>query len=351
MAETKINKFVGTNTTIVTPANSGGASGDAFSVANPPSPAGFTYSTDLTNPITGGTVGKVLVGAGVVAENRWTLADTTSAADQFVIRFTAAPTTASDDINQLRGTVQNTGFRLHTDGTVRPLNLGSEITVPGSANWTIINNVWYVVDRNIVEGTSTTGRIRYKVRTFADLSTTVFSYDTLAVKNAGVSGTDAIQSERIGKITSGAVQPAYYLAQVGVSTDTGLAYMTDPGSNVAPSSIVDADVLSGVEPGRTVTLTITDSDTDGTIVTRTLTQVAGPTVTLSGSGGSGSTRTFTAPYTLAGTTIQFTYQVTDDDGATSVADGVSIDILAATERIVTVGGATPTEVPLIVSIV
>lgn len=348
MAETKINKFVGTNGTVVTPANSGGSSGDAFSTANPGTPAGFTYSTDLTNPITGGTVGKVAVSAGTVAENRWTLGDTTSAADQLVIRFTAAPTTASDDINQLRGTVQNTGLRLHTDGTLRPLNLGSEITVPGSANWTIVNNVWYVIDRNIVEGTSTTGRIRYKVRTFADLSTTVFSYDTLAVKNAGVVGTDVMNSWRVGKITSTSNQPAYYLAQVGVSTDTGLTYMVDPGANVAPTSIVDADVLSNVEPGQTVTLTLTDSDVDGTIVTRTLTQVAGPTVTLS---GSGTTRTFTAPYTLAGTTVQFTYQVVDDDGASSIADAVSIDVLAATERIVTVGGTVPTEVPLIVSFV
>lgn len=351
MAETKINKFIGTNGTVVTPAASGGASGDAFNLANPPTPTGFTYSNDLVNPITGGTVGKVSVGAGVVAENRWTLADTTSVADQWVVRFTAPPTTSIDDVMQIRGTVQNMAARLSLTDLHQILNLGTAVSTPGSPNWTIVYNVWYVIDRNIVEGTATTGQIRYRVRTFADLSTTVFTYDTGATKNAGVVGTDVINSYRIGKITSAAVQPAFYFAQVGVSTDTGLAYMVDPGANVAPTSIVDADVLANVEPGQTVTLTITDSDVDGTIVTRNLTQVAGPTVTLSGSGGSGSTRTFTAPYTLAGTTVQFQYQVVDDDGATSVADAVSIDILPATERIVTVGGPTPTEVPLIVSIV
>lgn len=348
MAETKINKFVGTNGTVVRDINSA-AGGDAFNLAG--TPTGFSYSTDLVNPITGGTVGKVDVGAGVIAENRWTFIDTTSLADQMVVRFTATPA-SPDDIVQTRGTRQNSGSRLHTSGTFRPLNLGSEISTPGSPNWTVVYNVWYVIDKETLEGTtSSNGRIRYRVRTLADLSTTVFSYDTGAVKDAGVIGTDVINSLRFGKMTSAPVQPVYYLAQVGGMSDSALNYMTDPGSNVAPSSIIDADVLSNVEPGQTVTLTITDSDTDGTIVTRTLTQVAGPTVTLSGSGGSGSTRTFTAPYTLAGTTLQFQYQVVDDDAASSVADAVSIDILAATERIVTVGGTTPTEVPLIVSIV
>lgn len=351
MAETKINKFVGTPGQVVTPANSGGASGDAFSTANPATPTGFTYSDDLVNPITGLTVGKLLVGAGVVAEERWALIATNSAADQIVVRFTAPPTTASDDIIQVRGTVQNTATRLHTGGSHRPLNLGSEITVPANANWTIVNNIWYVIDREVIEGTSTTGRIRYRVRTLADLATEVFTFDTLATKNAGVVGTDVINSWRVGKITSGAVQPALYFAQVGVSTDTNGTYMTNPGTNVAPSSTIDADVLTNVEPGRTVTLTITDSDTDGTVVTRTITQMGGPTVALSGSGGSGSTRTFVAPYTLTGTTVSFGYQVVDDDGATSIQDVVSIDILPATDRIVIVGGATPTEVPLIVSIV
>lgn len=350
MGVTLVNKFVGTNATVVTPANSG-SGGDAFTTANPGTPTGFTYSTDLTNPITGGTVAKINVGAGVVAENRWTVTDTNAVATQFVIRWTASPTTASDDIHQIRGTVQNAGMRLHTGGTLRPLNLGSEITTPSTPNWTIVTGTWYVVDVLVEEGTtSSNGRIRYKVRTYADLTTTVFSYDTGAIKNAGVIGTDVINSIRWGKITSTAVQPDVYLAQVGVTTDA-TGYMIDPGVNVAPNADITASKTAAVEPGETITLTITDSDSDGTVTTRTVRQISGTTVSISGSGGSGSTRTFTAPYTLSGTTLQFGYKVTDDDGTDSTEDTVNVVVLAATERIVTVGGATPTEVPLMVSIV
>lgn len=109
-----------------------------------------------------------------------------------------------------------------------------------------------------------------------------------------------------------------------------------PGSvitNAAP--IADAGVdQANVEPWWTVTLTGTASDTDGTIASRSWTQTGGtPAVTLSGTGVS---RTFEAPATVAGTTLTFAFAATDDDGAT-ITDTVTVTVLPAAERIL-IGG-------------
>lgn len=132
-------------------------------------------------------------------------------------------------------------------------------------------------------------------------------------------------------------------------TMTGAASTANAGSaifalkvadpiNVVPTSGAGTD-QSNLEPWATVTLTGTDADSDGTVVTRVWRQISGTTVTLT---GTGTTRTYTAPATLAGATLVFGYQVTDDLGGVSVEDTVSHTILAVTERAV-VGGV---EVPV-----
>jgi hypothetical protein len=87
-------------------------------------------------------------------------------------------------------------------------------------------------------------------------------------------------------------------------------------------------------------LTGTDSDSDGTIVTRTWRQVSGTAVTLN---GSGTSRTYSAPGTIIGTTLVFGYTVIDDDGISSAESMVTHTVLAVTERAV-IGGI---EVPAI----
>lgn len=114
---------------------------------------------------------------------------------------------------------------------------------------------------------------------------------------------------------------------------------TDPSINAAPTANAGAD-QSNVEPWSVVTLSgASSSDSDGTVTGYTWTQIAGTAVTLSGSGAS---RTFTAPGSLAGTSLTFRLTVTDDDAATSAADDVTVSVLAATERAV-IGGV---EVPM-----
>lgn len=106
---------------------------------------------------------------------------------------------------------------------------------------------------------------------------------------------------------------------------------TNPGSaapvNALPTVNAGAD-QANVEPGATVTLTATATDTDGTISSYAWDQITGTPVTLA---GTGATRTFTAPHTLAGSTLEFRVTATDNSGGTA-QDTMYVMVLAATER-------------------
>lgn len=78
--------------------------------------------------------------------------------------------------------------------------------------------------------------------------------------------------------------------------------------------------------GQTVSLTATANDVDGTIASVDWSQIVGPAVAL---GGSGANRTFTP--TIAGTYI-FGVTATDNDGATSDVDLVTVIVVAALDN-------------------
>jgi hypothetical protein len=342
----RTNRFIGTPGTSVTVANSA-AGGDPFDLMNPTTPSGFVYSNARVNPITGGTIARVSGAAAVANEARWNPTDGQVGKAQVVFWSTAAPTTASNDFLTIRGTRQNAGMRDHTGGQFRVLNLGSEIGGAGAVSG--LRGAWAVLDMVVVEGTtSSNGTIKFQFRWLSDLSTVVSSY-TSSARDAGVIGTDVINSLRFGKTTTGSVLADFDIAWVAgeVLPDASVAgatdYLPNPGGNVAPIATLSAFPNTDVEPGTTVTLTLGGSDSDGTIASSSLTQTSGPTVTLS---GSGSTRTYVAPYTSAGTSTGFSYTVTDDDGTTSDPATVTVSILRATEFYVTTGGASPVKVPM-----
>jgi hypothetical protein len=111
--------------------------------------------------------------------------------------------------------------------------------------------------------------------------------------------------------------------------------------NTAPTAAISASQTTGVQAGAELTLTLTDSDSDGTIASRTLRQIGGPTVTLNGTPGNGATITFTAPPTNSGDTLVFGYKVTDDDGAESTEATVTISVDPATARMMIDGVEVP----------
>lgn len=99
-----------------------------------------------------------------------------------------------------------------------------------------------------------------------------------------------------------------------------------PQPNVTPTANAGADQT--VEPNATVTLAGMGSDSDGTIASYAWTQTGGPAVTLT---GTGANRTFTAPSVSGGTMLTFSLTVTDNSGATSPADTMTVTVLTPTE--------------------
>lgn len=115
----------------------------------------------------------------------------------------------------------------------------------------------------------------------------------------------------------------------------------DAAVNMPPTA--SAGAAQTVEPWSVVTLTGTDVDSDGTVTTRTWSQVSGPAVTLT---GAGATRTLEAPATTAGASLVFRYSVTDNSGATTTSD-VTVTVLPAAERILIGGTWVPARITLI----
>ena len=134
-------------------------------------------------------------------------------------------------------------------------------------------------------------------------------------------------------ITSGATGAPAFTATAGTggTAATGLAALVllreVVVSNVAPTA--NAGVNQTVLPGVVFTVDGSGStDSDGTITTYTWTQTAGDTLALSGSGAS---RTATAPYAMTEKVYTYGLVVTDDDGANSTQDTVTVTVPAHPE--------------------
>lgn len=124
-------------------------------------------------------------------------------------------------------------------------------------------------------------------------------------------------------------------------TDLAIADLAgdEVGSTVPPPNqlpTANAGPNASAYVGQQVTLTGSGADSDGTIASYAWSQTSGPAVALS---GAGATRTFTP--TSTGSYV-FTLVTTDDDGAQSIPDSVTITILAVPEEPAPAGpGLTP----------
>lgn len=215
-------RFVGTAGTVLTAANSG------YALVNPNGDSRFTFQTPPAPSIYGGTVGRIEAGAGQVNEGRWASVDTTSAAAQYIVYFTGHASAAVCDIGTIRGTIQNSTIRYRSDNTITLLNAASNDDA--ERRFTPPLNTWLVIDQLVIEGTtSSNGRNAYRVRRLDDLSgTPLIDFDSGTTVNAGVVGTDVINSYRVGKITSATtVVPTFYIAAHDV-LDGATAFLPDP---------------------------------------------------------------------------------------------------------------------------
>ena len=106
-------------------------------------------------------------------------------------------------------------------------------------------------------------------------------------------------------------------------SDEVSVYVWPQATNNLPP-VADAGTDQSVASGATVTLTGSGSDSDGWVNSYEWTQIAGPTVVLSGEWS--ATATFTAPTVTERTTLTFHLTVTDDEGALGI-DEVHVTVL------------------------
>lgn len=271
------NTYQGTDGVNLTAATSGGSSGDAYQIVNPSNTDALEYYAAVTNPVTGiASVGKYdasLNTSTFIAEVRYVQADAIRGAQQWVVKFTGAPTVSTCVLMQIRGTLQNGDLRVSTGGVIH-LNLNGQLfgLTGGTAIDMSVSSPWYVIDFWLEEGTtSSNGRAKFKVRSLDDLSTTLVSGDTGNTSNTGVQGTDVITDWRIGKFTGAATMPVFYTAQH--RADDGAAdYIADPSvynSSTAPT-LVNSAVLTGTggdcSDTQAVTLPVPSGTQDGDIL-------------------------------------------------------------------------------------
>lgn len=152
--------------------------------------------------------------------------------------------------------------------------------------------------------------------------------DTIAtgtVLDIEARGTTAMSSAYMLPTSTVTANPTWTLSP---SVSTAFVSTSYGATNIAPTANAGPD-QSSIEPFSIVTLDGSASnDPDGTIATYAWSQTAGPTVTLSST--SVVNPTFTAPATLAGTTLTFSLVVTDNSGASSTADTVNIAVVPHT---------------------
>lgn len=191
----------------------------------------------------------------------------------------------------------------------------------------------FKIQEYCVKGTTTAnGQFQGRITRLLD---SVVILDTgLLVGNAQTDGFRGFEVGRAPSVTTWAGTTDVALISL---EDAATGLIDVPSSNQAPTSGIAASKVADVEPGSTVTLTLSESD-DVAVTTRTFRQVSGPTAVVTGSGLS---RTVEAPYTLTGGNMVFGYKVGDAQGAESAEATISLELLPADWRIGTGVSAKP----------
>lgn len=259
---------------------------------------------------------------------------------RWYMRFESLPTVDEWVATVRSASANSCHFKVTTAGRLQTINAsGAQITLGAS---TLPTATWVWVEARVTPGTSTTGVIEVSWGTAGNAATETFA----TVSNANL-GTAQIASVRVGRTQAVSATNSIKYDEIAYEANpTGPIGPVVVASNAAPTAGISSD-KSTVEPGETFTLTLTEGD-DVAVTTRTFRQVSGPTATVTGSGLS---RTVTAPATLAGGSMVFGYKTGDAGSLESVEATTSVAVLPASRRLVTVGGPTPTLVPMLRRIV
>lgn len=146
-------------------------------------------------------------------------------------------------------------------------------------------------------------------------SVTAGSYTELADEwtNSTSANAGVHIAERLLSGGAGVSQAAIVLTEASTNDTTAYipgVFVLAPGTGIIPPEVTPDPTQINLEPGTILTTHVVATD-DGTITTYTCTS---PGITFT---GTGNTRTFLAPLTIDGTTVDVTWVVTDNDGATT----------------------------------
>lgn len=317
---TKINNAEGgTNGTAVTPANSGGTSGDAFGLVPLTGTGAIKFST--AKPAHG-TLGYEVTPGGSSSSAKMQHAITAGLTFRFrfYIEFDTALVVSQTSLADFLNISSSVILDVIATGTGKISVRASGVSI--GAGFTPTVNTKYRCEGQCTIGTTTAnGVVNFNVYA-GDGLTAVYS----AASSSANLGTANINLVNYGKTTT-------------TSTHTNLLYFDDLASgdgtaaygvpgNLPP--VADAGAAQTVEPWTLVTLDGTlSADQDGTIAVYAWTQTGGTAVTLSST--SSAQPTFTSPANLNDQILTFSLVVTDNGGAPSTADTTTVTILAATE--------------------
>jgi hypothetical protein len=308
MALVSNNAEGGTNGTVVTTANSGGASGTAFGAVTAGiatfnnaqvAHGSLAYAITVAN----GSSGSLALSDGAVTS--------TDFSANFYVRFTAAPS-ATHLFAGVTNAARNAyviAMQLTTSNTLELLgSVGFIGTVPGSS---VTYNTWYRI--SIRGTTGATGSLYVTVHN-GDIAAPLWSY-TAASRDMGVNQAAYLV---IGKVSATPNIQTFYAddirLNIGSSADLGpIVQVSDMDANAGPDM--------AVEPGATGWLMTRGRNTATAtyVKTGTWTQVSGTPVTLNPvvSSDGVSLASFVAPKAQTTQTLVFRLTMTD---ANSLSD-------------------------------
>lgn len=321
----------GANGLTVTNTNSGGASGTGFNtVTTTGSPTRVYSSAQKAH----GTLSYQVAAAAssTVDFGFASFTATSSLALRFYLYHTTSPTNGQEIFQVYSGGGAAKVAVVALSGTGRIQVMGAAATL-STFPTPLVVGTWYRIEMQLTVGASTTtGSIacQYYVH---DQTTPVDPAYSSSTANLGTNPATTIH---FGKLTPAATLDSFFddiayddgaTAPIGVPNPTPIA---SAGSN-----------QTNTQPYAVVTLSGTDSDSDGIVVSRQWRQVSGsPSVAITNA--TSANASYTAPGTIAGTSLVFGYTVTDNDGLESVEAETTHTILPATKRAI-VGGI---EVPI-----
>lgn len=323
----------GTNGVAVTNANSGGASGTGFNTVTTTGSPTCVYSA--AQKAHGNLAYQVVCAASSTADFAFSsFTANNSLALRFYLYHATSPTSGQDILQVYSGGGTTMVAAVGLSGTGRVQVKGAAGTL-STFSTPLATGAWYRIEMQLTVGASTTtGSIACQYYVL-DQTTPVDPAYSSSTANLGTNPATTIH---FGKTTPAATLDSFFddiAYNDGATAPIGVyvASSQPPTASVGPSQ-------TNVEPYTVVLLSGTDSDSDGTVVSRQWRQVSGsPLVAITNA--TSATASYTAPGTIAGTSLIFGYTVTDNDNLDSVEATTTHTILPATERAV-VGGA---EVP------